>query len=426
MGEWHEIVFEKLAKVQGGFAFKSEDYTDEGNLLVRIGNLQNGRINKQNSVYIKGEFKTYEEFILKETDILIGLTGDLGKIAFVCNEDLPALLNQRVGRFVPKIEVDSNYIYHLISSQYFIEKLKVFFEGGAQANISPKQIEAVKVIVPKEKSEQTRIAEILSTADEAIAHTEALIAKYQRIKTGLMQDLLTRGIDENGNIRSKETHKFVVKNGIEVPEEWEVDNLGDLCKKGGGSIQTGPFGSQLHAEDYKEEGIPIITVEHLVDNRIAHENLPLVGEADYKRLKKYILNTGDLVFSRVGAIDRCSITTESENGWMFSGRCLRVRPGKLFNSHFLMCQLNFDLVRNYILSNAVGSTMKCLNTTILYETPVFLPKTIEQIQISEKIKSFENQLSQLNNRKNKLQSLKTGLMQDLLSGKVRVNMDNKN
>lgn len=284
----------------------------------------------------------------------------------------------------------------------------------------------VKLNLPKDKPEQTHIAEILSTADEAIAHTEALIAKYQRIKTGLMQDLLTKGIDENGNIRSKETHKFVVKNGVEVPEEWEVDNLGNLCKKGGGSIQTGPFGSQLHAEDYKEEGIPIITVEHLVDNRIAHNNLPLVGEDDYKRLKKYILNTGDLVFSRVGAIDRCSITSESENGWMFSGRCLRVRPGKLFNSHFLMYQLNFDLARNYILSNAVGSTMKCLNTTILSETPVFLPKTTEQIQISERIKSFENQLNQLNNRKNKLQSLKTGLMQDLLSGKVRVNMDSKN
>jgi type I restriction enzyme S subunit len=72
--------------------------------------------------------------------------------------------------------------------------------------------------------EQTKIANILSTADEAIAQTEQLIAKYQRIKTGLMQDLLTKGIDEHGNIRNKTTHKFVVKNGVEVPEEWEVES----------------------------------------------------------------------------------------------------------------------------------------------------------------------------------------------------------
>lgn len=320
----------------------------------------------------------------------------------------------------------------VFNSEFLFYQLKAF-EGYLKAQTNGSGIPHVdkEILLGLEiedinRSEQTRIAEILSTADEAIAHTEALIAKYQRIKTGLMQDLLTRGIDENGNIRSKATHKFVVKNGIEVPEEWEVGALGIFCKNGGGSIQTGPFGSQLHAEDYKEEGIPIITVEHLVNNRIIHENLPLVGAEDYKRLKKYILNTGDLVFSRVGAIDRCSITTEYENGWMFSGRCLRVRPGKLFDSYFLMYQLNFDLARDFILSNAVGSTMKCLNTAILSETPVIMPGMIEQIQISERIGALENQLNQLNSRKIKLQSLKTGLMQDLLSGKVRVNMDNKN
>lgn len=355
-----------------------------------------------------------------EGDLILTVRAPVGQVGF-------ASFKSCIGRGVCSIKpknIAKNYLFYLLV--FNESSWNVFEQGSTFSAVGSKEIINFPLSIINSLPEQTRIAEILSTADEAIAHTEALIAKYQRIKTGLMQDLLTKGIDENGNIRSKATHKFVVKNGIEVPEEWEVDNLGDLCKKGGGSIQTGPFGSQLHAEDYKEEGVPIITVEHLVDNRIAHENLPLVGEADYKRLKKYIINTGDLVFSRVGAIDRCSITTECENGWMFSGRCLRVRPGKMFDSHFLMYQLNFDLARNHILSNAVGSTMKCLNTTILSETPVFLPKTTEQIKISERIDSFENQLKQLNNRKSKLQSLKTGLMQDLLSGKVRVKMDNKN
>ncbi len=100
---------------------------------------------------------------------------------------------------------------------------------------------------------------------------------------------------------------------------WTRRTLGDICIDGGGSIQTGPFGSQLHAEDYQEDGVPIITVEHLRDGTIAHENLPLVGKSDFQRLRRYKLMAGDLVFSRVGAIDRCAFVSPAEDGWLFSG-----------------------------------------------------------------------------------------------------------
>jgi len=121
-----------------------------------------------------------------------------------------------------------------------------------------------------------------------------------------------------------------------------VVNLGVAVGRSKGSVQTGPFGSQLHSEDYKESGIPIITVEHLLENYISHNNLPLVGEEDYKRLIKYKLNEGDLVFSRVGAIDRCCYVSICEDGWLFSGRCLRVRSGEPINSKYLAFQLKYD------------------------------------------------------------------------------------
>ena len=81
--------------------------------------------------------------------------------------------------------------------------------------------------------------------------------------------------------------------------EWKEYKLGEIA-----DVQTGPFGSQLHMSDYQDEGTPIITVEHLGDNRIIHNNLPLVGEKDKNRLKKYVLAEGDIVFSRVGSVDR--------------------------------------------------------------------------------------------------------------------------
>jgi type I restriction enzyme S subunit len=103
------------------------------------------------------------------------------------------------------------------------------------------------------------------------------------------------------------------------------DRLADLCDPDFG-IQTGPFGSQLHQKDYVSVGTPIITVEHLGENHILHEGIPCVSEADRNRLARYILRSGDIVFSRVGSVDRRALVRPAEDGWMFSARCLRVRP----------------------------------------------------------------------------------------------------
>jgi type I restriction enzyme S subunit len=106
----------------------------------------------------------------------------------------------------------------------------------------------------------------------------------------------------------------------------ESTSLAEICVPNSG-VQTGPFGSQLHKEDYVEVGTPIITVEHLGENRIIHSaDVPRVSDEDRERLSKYTLKVGDIVFSRVGSVDRRAIVREEEHGWLFSGRCLRVRP----------------------------------------------------------------------------------------------------
>ena len=111
------------------------------------------------------------------------------------------------------------------------------------------------------------------------------------------------------------------------PSDFTEAPLESLCNKNDG-IQTGPFGSQLHQRDYVSEGTPIITVEHLGDNRITHEDMPYVSDQDKERLSRYTLREGDIVFSRVGSVDRRALVRQSEQGWLFSGRCLRVRPDR--------------------------------------------------------------------------------------------------
>ena len=128
------------------------------------------------------------------------------------------------------------------------------------------------------------------------------------------------------------------------------------------SVQTGPFGSQLHNEDYVEFGTPIVTVEHLGEREFSLHNLPKVSDFDKQRLQRYSLEAGDIVFSRVGSVDRCSLVSESENGWLFSGRCLRVKPHSI-NSTFLYYYFKLENVKGYIRNKAVGATMPSLNTS---------------------------------------------------------------
>jgi len=170
-------------------------------------------------------------------------------------------------------------------------------------------------------------------------------------------------------------------------------------------VQTGPFGSQLHMSDYKKEGTPIITVEHLDENRIIHKNLPLVGDEDKNRLKKYTLKEGDIVFSRVGSVDRCAYVSAKEDDWMFSGRLLRVRTNNKVDSRFLSFYFNQESFKEYIRRIAVGATMPSINTTILSEVEIVLPPLKEQYEIAELLSSLDDKIDLLNHQNKILDQL---------------------
>ena len=174
-------------------------------------------------------------------------------------------------------------------------------------------------------------------------------------------------------------------------EEYKLSDIAE--------VRTGPFGSQLHNEDYVSTGTPIVTVEHLGNRRFSKQNLPLVSDDDKKRLSKYLLQEGDIVFSRVGSVDRCSYVTSAENDWLFSGRCLRVRCGNNCHPLFLYYYFCKESVKQYIKSIAVGATMPSINTKLMAEIPILLPKLEEQRCIADILSSFDAKI-ELNRRIN--------------------------
>ena len=184
------------------------------------------------------------------------------------------------------------------------------------------------------------------------------------------------------------------------PKNWQVSTLGEICQKGGGDIQTGPFGSQLHASDYVVSGIPSIMPANIKEGRVSEEGIARITEADAKRLSKYLTKAGDIVYSRRGDVERCALIRKREEGWLCGTGCLRVRPGSGvvdpdFCSHFL----SHPQTKEWISRHAVGATMPNLNTQILSALPVLLPSLQEQKAIAHILGTLDDKI-ELNRKTN--------------------------
>lgn len=177
--------------------------------------------------------------------------------------------------------------------------------------------------------------------------------------------------------------------------EFDTIKLSELA-----AIQTGPFGSQLHKEDYVVHGTPIVTVEHLGDRKFTEQNLPCVSDKDKERLKKYILKTGDIVFSRVGSVDRCSYVSAEYEGWLFSGRCLRVRPCEKLNPEYLYYFFSLEETKQFVRNIATGATMPSINTKFMGEIPIRVPSLETQNKITSILWMIDDKI-ELNEKINK-------------------------
>ncbi|MCY4210417.1 MAG: restriction endonuclease subunit S [Gammaproteobacteria bacterium] len=171
-----------------------------------------------------------------------------------------------------------------------------------------------------------------------------------------------------------------------LPKGWQKVRLHEVA-----SVKTGPFGTQLHQHDYvQSDGTPIITVEHLSEKGLRHKNLPLVSDNDKQRLSQYLIHEGDIVFSRVGSVDRSALVKKDEDGWLFSGRLLRLRPRKDdVHSPYLNYFFHTKKFRHHMRSIAVGGIMPSINTNLLSNVFVQLPPLPEQKAIASLLEIWD-------------------------------------
>ncbi len=201
-----------------------------------------------------------------------------------------------------------------------------------------------------------------------------------------------------------------------LPDGWRYEMLGDVCIAGGGGIQTGPFGSQLHASDYVKHGIPSIMPQNIGDNRVVEDGIARISPADAQRLERYLVQPGDIVYSRRGDVERRALIRQHEAGWLCGTGCLRVRVGNGgVDATYASYYFGHRSVREWIVRHAQGATMPNLNTSILAACPFVVPPLEEQRAMAYLLAALDDKV-ELNRRASEmLEGISRALFSDVLA-----------
>ncbi len=200
-------------------------------------------------------------------------------------------------------------------------------------------------------------------------------------------------------------------------EGWRDTRLGEVVEPRRG-LQTGPFGSQLHASDYVADGIPVVMPRDLAGNVISDDISAQVSADTASKLERYRLRPGDLLFARRGQIGRCALVTPAEDGWLCGTGCLRARLASSVSPDFLIQLVQWPATVAWMTENAVGQTMQNLNTRILAALPLRIPELATQLKIAEVLGSVDTTIAATRRVIRQTATVKEGFLRRLLSSGV--------
>jgi len=362
----------------------------------------------------KGLEESSTNIVPKGNILLVTRTG-VGKVS-VAGVDVA--ISQDLTGLIPNIDtIDFNYLYRQLS--FLAPYIKRYAQGTIIQGIERKDVERVLIPFP-EKPEQRRIAFILDTIDEAIAKTEAVIAKLKQVRAGLLHGLLTRGLDENGELRDPVFHPEQFKDSPvgRIPKEWEVGSLRNLATDG---LSNGFFkkpslvGSGYRLVNvfdlYQPFGIDLDLVERV--------------RATESELKRFEVKTGDIFFTRsslvLSGIAHCNIIRCLKEPALFESHVMKMIPNQdKVVPEFLAHWCRSAFARTFFMSRARQVTMATISQPDILPLLVALPDKQEQTKIIDLLDGSDDSIRAEKSNCDKLKLIKSGLMSDLLTGRVRV------
>jgi len=340
--------------------------------------------------------------------ILISMYGTIG-LTKVTARELSA--NQALCALIPPLSCSTDYLYHYLDYSR-LDWLR-FSGQTTQANINGGAVRAKEVLLPPRK-EQEGIAQVLDTLDTAIYETEAIIAKLKAVKQGLLHDLLTRGIAANGELRPPQAeapHLYEDSLLGWIPKEWELSTVGEQFE-----IQLGKM-----LDGQKNAGV----LKPYVGNKAVQWDRVDLGEVQQVRLSKsdlirFRLQKGDLLVCEGGDVGRAAIWDNDLDECYYQKALHRLRPLRGYHPRLMLETLRYLMGRDALSEYISRTSIAHLTQEKLARVPLPTPKVDEQERMVAEILTSKQRLETEESQLQKLRLLKSGLMDDLLTGRVRV------
>lgn len=292
-----------------------------------------------------------------------------------------------------------------------------FIKGGTRSKLNQAELRSIEISIPDSIDEQSKIVGILTKVDETIDQTEKIIDKQERIKTGLMQDLFTKGIDKNGKIRSEETHKFRDLPIGRILEDWDVQSINKKL------YMKGRIGWQgLKAAEFLQTGNYLVTGIHFTDDyKVNWDICYRISDFRYEQAPEIQLKVDDVIITKDGTIGKLAYIDYLPGKTSLNSHLLVLRPLRDdILPRYLFYQLMSERFKRFIEDVKIGTTRPALTEANFGKFYLQIPSIKEQIKIIRILDLEFNKIFDTKSQLIKLKRIKAGLMQDLLTGKVRV------
>jgi type I restriction enzyme, S subunit len=311
--------------------------------------------------------------------------------------------------------VDPRFLRQRMLLGDFISQASDACRGStSRARLNPSDFLKLRIQLPP-LAEQRKIAAILSSVDDTIEKTQAVIDQLEVVKKGLLGELLTRGMPGR--------HKQFVETQIgPVPAGWRLLRIDEMGVSNEPVVQTGPFGSSLKTEHFRQEGTPVLTIQSLGDGEVTRDGLFYIDAEKAEELSGYRVSPGDLVFSRVADVGRSVVIPAEGDGWIISSNLMRIRiEQEKFSPRFVMCSIvGSPLVLKQLERITANAGRQVVSSPVLRSLVFAVPGLDEQCEISGGVESIRMRQVVEAKLLARLQAAKVALLSGLLSGGIRV------
>ena len=317
--------------------------------------------------------------VLPTNTVCLSRTASVGYVVVMGK---PMATSQDFVNWVCTDAIDYRFLKYVLLAER--EAFLRFASGTTHQTIYFPEVKAFHVCLPP-LPEQRAIVHILGTLDDKIELNQWMNETLEAMARALFKSWFVDFDPVRAKVEGRDPGlpKSVVdlfSNSLEdsnlgkIPKGWRASVLGKEVTRYGGQIQTGPFGSQLHASDYVADGVPVVMPKDLLHRRVSTQSIARVRLSDAERLSRHRLRDGDIVYSRRGDVGRHGLVRSREAGWLCGTGCLLVRLGPKWPSTlFTSLALDRPETRAWIAQHAIGATMPNLNTGILAGVPIVIP-----------------------------------------------------